>query len=103
MPFLDASALETDPEGPAFLLAVLRWRPDPRRSQAWGRLSPLLGPHTIRFDRGLAAAGPMRRSRRERVGFHLMRQGYAPPLPTASLPDHGESGGARLNRQLRQA
>ena len=75
MPFLDASALETDPEGAAFLLAVLRWRPDPRRSQAWGRLSPLLGPHTIRFARGLAAAGLMRRSRRERVGFHLMRQG----------------------------
>ena len=47
MPFLDASALETDPDGAAFLLAVLRWRPDATQGTVGGRLSPLLGPHSI--------------------------------------------------------
>jgi len=75
MPFLGASALEADSEGAAFLLAVLQWRHDPRRSHAWGRLSPLLGPHTIFFNRGLKGADRTRKLiARERVGFHLARQ-----------------------------
>ena len=75
MPVLDASALEADSEGAAFLLAVLRWRPDPRRNQAQGRLSPPLSPHTIRFNRGLAGTSRTRKLiARERDGFGLTQQ-----------------------------
>ncbi|MFL5124624.1 MAG: hypothetical protein ACJ8CS_05220 [Microvirga sp.] len=85
MPFLDASALETDPDGAAFLLAVLRWRPDATQGTVGGRLSPLLGPHSIRFDRGLRASGRARKPiSRENVGRPLSRQAafrLAPPSP----------------------
>ena len=75
MPFLDASALETDPEGAAFLLAVFRWRPDPNRGTVGAQLGLPLGPHSIRFNRGLAANARSRRSAARNAGFRLPRQG----------------------------
>ena len=75
MPFLDASALETDSEGAASLLAVLRWRHDPRPDLVEARLSPLLGPHSIRLNRGLTASGRGRKPMtRESAGYRLSRQ-----------------------------
>ena len=76
MPFLDASALDTDPGGAAFLLAVFRWRPDPDQGAVGARLSPPLGPHSIRLNRGLAANARSRRPlARESAAYRLSRQG----------------------------
>jgi len=75
MPFFDASALDTDPEGVAFLLAVFRWRYDPRRGKVNAHWSPLLGPHLIRFNRGLTAHGRARKPvSRASTGYRLSRQ-----------------------------
>ena len=75
MPFLDASALEADPEGAAFLLAVLRWRYNPRQGIVGGQLSPLLGLHSIWLNRGLTPNGRARKFiARESAGYRLSRQ-----------------------------
>ena len=74
MPFLDASALENDPEGAAFLLAVLRWRSNPQRSAVAGRFGPLLGSHAIRLNWGLTARGRIQRAVRAGNGYAVSRQ-----------------------------
>lgn len=71
MPFLDASALEADPDGAAFLLAVLRWRPQPKAGAVGARFGLLLGPHAIRLDRGLTAN--RRALTRARGGYRVSR------------------------------
>lgn len=83
MPFLDASALETDPEGAAFLLAVLRWRCNPQQGIVAGRLGPLLGPHAIRLNRGLPARRRARKNVQASAGFAVSRQpGFRIAQPT---------------------
>ena len=72
MPFLDASALTTDPDGLAFLSTVLRLSGGARPGPVRARLSPLLGQHSIRFNRGLAAGSAERKApARESGGVSL--------------------------------
>ena len=86
MPFLGASALETNPEGAAFLLAVLRWRHNPRQGRVEGQLRPVLGPYSICSNGGLTANRRVRKSvARESDGHSLSRQS---PFHLAQPPSY---------------